>query len=136
MQRGLDSVLLFRVAQIETLQEAYMQFDRLVQVARAFVTAVTLAGKLAGSPGTQADEYDSTDPTRATRLRNRVGTVESGRQRPRARGPRLGSRASAVLRDYHDRLPAGAFRWQCATDHALANFQNFTDTTRGHSTST
>jgi len=40
-----------------------MQLDRLVHVSRAFVTAATLAGMLAGSPGTFADEHesDSTD---------------------------------------------------------------------------
>jgi hypothetical protein len=60
MQRPLGSVLLFRVAQIETRQEAYMQCDRFIRASRAFVTAATLAGMLAGSPGVEAD--DATDP--------------------------------------------------------------------------
>ena len=64
MQRPLDSVLLFRVAQIATRLEAHMQFDLLVRASGAFISAAALAGILAGSSGVRADEQepDSTDP--------------------------------------------------------------------------
>jgi len=50
---------MFQVAQIETLPEAYMQFDLLVHASRALVTAAILAGMLTGSPSAQAAEHDS-----------------------------------------------------------------------------
>jgi hypothetical protein len=62
MQRGLDSVLLFHVAQVDTLQEAYMQFDRLAQAVRGLSPPHSRrnARRVARHAGRRTD--DSTDP--------------------------------------------------------------------------
>jgi len=87
-----------------------VQFDPVVQASSAFVTTTALAGMLAGSLRPTNKEPDSTDPRRATRVRNRAGTLESGRQRPGARGPRKlpGQRPIFAIHGIRDSALSGA----------------------------
>lgn len=63
IHRALGAVLLFHVAQIETLPEPYIAIRSIGPCFKAFVSTATLAGMRAGSPSAQAaDEPDSTDP--------------------------------------------------------------------------